>query len=154
MAQRPVKELICRAVEKNKIPGTTPLEFYGELKQNLGRRALGLFVAYENGRPLAVAVAWLPVTQSMMAPQLNLVYSELRTLTRPLFKRVKSWIMEAGYDRMICINRLHTDAVVCRRFRPIGEAKVIASLVEVQFPRPQMPRQAQNPIPSPGRARP
>jgi hypothetical protein len=126
--------LVKRAVVETHYPGTSPGAFYHELAARVGEDKLGIFVGFEDGFPRALAVAVLPTSCMMMAPQVPVVYSAGRPdLIRRVGERLKSWIMTAGYDTFMGVNLWRDDKVFVRGFRHVGEGEVIGSLVSFKL---------------------
>jgi hypothetical protein len=128
------RNLIGEAITATRYPGTTRGKFYNELRQRVAENALGMFVGFEDEAPKAIAVAMLPTSCMMLAPQVALVYSRGRPpLIRAMGTRLRAWIMAAGYDRVIGTNLYRNDDVFMRGFAHIGEPRRLGSLIEWRF---------------------
>jgi len=128
--QADVRALILRAVEATRYPGTIPSRFYDELRVRIGETGLGVFVGFDGG-PRAIVVAMLPGSSLMMAPQVPLVYNEgTPSLFRAVASRLRSWLIESGYDRALGINLYRKDALFMRGFAHFGKPSYKGSLIE------------------------
>jgi len=130
-----IKSLILRAIAAVEFPGTTPEELYAEFAGAVTADAFGLFVGFDAGEPAGLAIAILPMSYVMIAPQAILVYSESRRpeLARMIGWRLKAWLLENGYSRLIGHNFYRNDDVYIRGFRHFGLGRRIASLIEFSF---------------------
>jgi hypothetical protein len=125
-----VRGLVLRAVEETRYPGTDPLRFYDELHVRISEPGLGVFVGFDEG-PRAIIVAMLPASALMMAPQVPLVCNEgTPSLFRAVSSRLRSWLLENGYDRALGINLYREDAVFMRGFTHFGKPSRKGSLIE------------------------
>lgn len=144
-----IEALVERAAEAcgYLIPGY----IYRELVERVGEDGLGIFVGFEGKpaevanpdktrmsgfatKPKALVVAILPASPLMMAPQMPLCYSDgSAMLIRHVGRRMKEWIMAAGYDRMLSVSLNHSAAAWERGFREIGEMTVLGELIECRF---------------------
>jgi len=122
-----------RAVVVTRYPGTTAQAFYDEIARRISEDMFGVFVGIdEDHLPAAIAIVALPVGAAMMAPQVLLVLSQDRALTKRIGARVREWVKRHEYDRIIGVNLWHDDEAFCRVFRHVGETRVIGSLVEAR----------------------
>src|SRR5262252_3987046 len=113
-----IKSLILRAVAAVEYPGTTPEDLYAEFVGAVAADTFGLFVGIAGNEPRAVVAAILPISAVMIAPQAILAYSESRPeLTRMVALRLKAWLLEHGYHRMLAHNFYRKDGVFIRGFR-------------------------------------
>lgn len=127
-------ELFKRAVERSRYPIPWPLMF-ADLARRIDHDGLGVFLAHEKGAPRGLVIAILPDSPLMMAPQVPLVYSESKqpALVRALYRAVTKWLKESGYHSMLSLALRHPPKAWARRFRNLGEFRVVAPLVEVRF---------------------
>ena len=129
-----ITDLILRAAAAVEYPGTTPAELYAEFVGAVTADSFGLFVGFDDGDPRALAVAILPVSCVMIAPQAVLVYSESRPeLKRMIEWRLKAWLLENGHNTLLGHNFWRDDSVFIRGFRSFGRGKRVASLIEFTF---------------------
>lgn len=129
-----VRSLIVSAVTETAYPGTTPERFYAELASRIIKEALGVFVGFDEDEAKALAVALLPTSAMMIAPQVCLVYSRGKpALIRAVAERLKAWIMASGYDRVMGLNLYRDDTVFMRGFRYIGQPRRLGSVIELRF---------------------
>lgn len=129
-----VATLIGRAILGVDYPGTTPEALYAEWAGQVHLDTLGLFIGFEENNPRAIAVIILPSSHAMIAPQALLVYSEGKPeLARRIGKRVRVWLMENGFNKLLGVNLYRDDEVFMRGFRHIGRAKRLGSLLEFTF---------------------
>lgn len=129
-----IKALIMRAVVATSYPGTTAQAFYDEIAAGIGGHTQGVFVGFDEDRaPVALCIATLPWSAVMCWPQVNLVYSKDRALSRMIGDRIRVWLKQHGYDQIVGCNLLHDDEAFCRVFGHMGETKVIGSLVEARI---------------------
>ena len=125
-----VRNLIFRGIEKVEL-SFDPVAMFADLTNAIGRPDLGLFVGSEAHRARAVAIALLPATQAMMAPQVLLAYNQgPPELARAVGRRLREWIIASGYDRFLCLNPHRADPVFIRGFRHMGPGRRVASLME------------------------
>lgn len=108
---------------------------YEELRLRVAEDKLGIFIGMEDSYlPSALAVAMLPSSSMMMAPQIVLVYSEgPPALIKKVAHRLRKWITDAGYDRAIGINLWREDLVFMRGFKHFGTPARLGSLIEFRF---------------------
>jgi hypothetical protein len=130
-----IRSLIVRAIEAVRYPGADPALMYAELAASAASSELtGLFLGIEDKKARGIVAAMLPASQAMMAPQVLLVYSEGQpALIRALGKRLREWILTAGYARVIGMNLYRPDAVFMRGFCHVGEPRVLGSIVEFKL---------------------
>jgi hypothetical protein len=131
-----VKDLVWRAVEATKYPGTDAVSFYRELTVRIAERGLGCFVGYEGDRPATLAIALLPTSRMMMAPQIVLVYSGGAELTRKVGVRLREWLLEEGHKEALACNLAfldRPDRVFMRVFRHFGKPEFAGSLIRFKF---------------------
>ena len=134
IAHPAVKALIMRAVVATRYPGTTAQAFYDEIAEGITSDTLGVFVGFNEARePVALVIGSLPFNAIMMAPQVHLVYSTSRELSRLLGEKLRAWVTKHEHDRLIGVNLWHDDEAFCRVFRHMGETRVIGSLVEASL---------------------
>ncbi len=126
-----IRGLLELAIAKTNYPGTSPDLLYEEIANNITSNHLGVFIGLDAGTPVAVAVAMLPASRAMMAPQAFLVYNGGRKeLARMVGKRLKDWIKGAGYTRMLAINLYRDERVFRRGFGHFGPSRVLGQLIE------------------------
>jgi hypothetical protein len=126
--------LLHRAVTRTEYPGTTPAALFRECVTRISDPTFGLFLGMEGGEARGIAIALLPSSALMMAPQVCLAYSEgSPRLAREVAVAVCEWFKAAGYDRCLGLNLWRDDDVFMRAFRHAGSPRVFGSMVEFRF---------------------
>ena len=134
LRQSAIREFICQAIETVEYPGTTAEEFYDEIWRRVADNDVGVFLGLEGEVPKALAIALLPISATMMAPQVAIVYNAgPPSLIRAVGKRVKDWIVAGGYDRVMGMNLRHDAGAFARGFSYMGRPKMIGAVVEWRF---------------------
>jgi hypothetical protein len=126
-----VRALIIRAVEATRYPGTSPEVLYAELKNRGAEEALGIFIGYDDLEPKALAVAMLPTSAFMMAPQVPLIYNGgPPALAKAVSMRLRRWLTDAGFKTVIGANLYRSNQVFMRGLSHFGKPKPLGSLIE------------------------
>lgn len=102
-----------------------------ELSRDVAAAHVGLFIGFRDHDPQTVAVGHLPTSAFHLAPTITLAYSDgaARDLVVETGRRLREWIMAAGFDHALTNNLWHTDRSFLRGFSHFGKGKTIGSAV-------------------------
>ncbi len=124
-----VAPLVIRGAAAAGLP--SPAHVIAELMRDVAADTVGIFVGLAGDDAQALVVGHLPTSAFHLAPTISLAYSERidRALSLEMQRRLREWIMAAGFDHALTNNLLHTDRSFLRGFRHFGAGRTIGSAV-------------------------